>query len=221
MAPSGSKKGIQVYYPFHSQSPGKRIPSRFPIGPPMERDTRLQGIFKSLLIYLFYLSLRVPGKGAPSKFPNRFHIDRGTPSPEPLVYSFIHVCLPESPKRSPPAYKEKLKVSVHGTPLSLQQKCEPGAFPGGKGGRCLRLATLPLSCDVMKSGNFNFLGPSGPLRVCNETALPLSKKLHGTDNVKLIERSIVGNKNKFILQSDRLAKSNNCKIGLDKLSPAL
>ena len=49
----------------------------------------------------------------------------------------------------------------------------PSIFPGGKGGRCLRL-TLPPSCaDVMKSGNLNFLEPSGPLQACNGTALPL------------------------------------------------
>ena len=43
----------------------------------------------------------------------------------------------------------------------------------GKGGRCVRLTTLPPSCDVMKSGNLNFLEPSGPLHACNGTALPL------------------------------------------------
>ena len=33
---------------------------------------------------------------------------------------------------------------------------------------------LPPSCAVvMKSGNLNFLEPSGPLRACNGTALPL------------------------------------------------
>jgi len=37
-------------------------------------------------------------------------------------------------------------------------------FLGGKGGRCVRLTTLPLSCTVfMKSGNLNFLEPSGPV----------------------------------------------------------
>jgi len=119
---SGSKKAIQIHYPFHSKSPGKRIPSRFPNGDPMERDTSLQGIFTSLLIYsiYFYLSFRVPGKGAPSMFLNRVPMDRDTPSPEPLIYlvihSFIHVCLPESPKRSPPAYGEKHKVTFHGAP---------------------------------------------------------------------------------------------------------
>jgi len=34
------------------------------------------------------------------------------------------------------------------------------------------LTTLPLSCAVvMKSGNLNFLEPSGPLQACNGTAL--------------------------------------------------
>jgi len=42
----------------------------------------------------------------------------------------------------------------------------------GKGGRCVRLTTLPPSCAVVtKSGNLNFLEPSGPLRACNGTAL--------------------------------------------------
>ena len=45
---------------------------------------------------------------------------------------------------------------------------------GGKGGRCIRLTTLPPSCAVvMKSGNPNFLEPCGPLQACNGTALPL------------------------------------------------
>jgi len=45
---------------------------------------------------------------------------------------------------------------------------------GGKGGRCVRLTTLPSSCAVViKSGNLNFLESSGPLQACNGTALPL------------------------------------------------
>ena len=45
---------------------------------------------------------------------------------------------------------------------------------GGKGARCIRLTNLPPSCAVvMKSGNLNFLEPSGPLQACNGTALPL------------------------------------------------
>jgi hypothetical protein len=45
-----------------------------------------------------------------------------------------------------------------------------------KGGRCVRLTTLSPSCAVvMKSGNLNFLEPSGPLQACNGTALSLPK----------------------------------------------
>jgi hypothetical protein len=43
----------------------------------------------------------------------------------------------------------------------------------GKGGRCVRLTTLPPSCAVViQSVNLNFLEPSGPLQACNGTALP-------------------------------------------------
>jgi hypothetical protein len=64
---SRSKKRTQIYYPFLSKSPGKRIPSRFLNGAPMERETHLQGIFTYLLIYLFIpKALR---KEWPSMFP--------------------------------------------------------------------------------------------------------------------------------------------------------
>jgi hypothetical protein len=47
-------------------------------------------------------------------------------------------------------------------------------IPWGKGGRCVRLTTLPPSCAVfMKSGNLNLLETCGPLQACNGTALPL------------------------------------------------
>jgi len=46
--------------------------------------------------------------------------------------------------------------------------------------RCVRLTTLPLSCAVvMKSGNLNFLEPSGPHGACNGTALPLLFECEG------------------------------------------
>jgi len=49
----------------------------------------------------------------------------------------------------------------------------PRVFPGGKGGRCVRLTTLPLSCAVVtKSRNLNVLELSGPVQACNGTALP-------------------------------------------------
>jgi len=44
----------------------------------------------------------------------------------------------------------------------------------GKGGRRIRLTTLPPYWAVVtKSGNLNFLEPSGPLQACSGTALPL------------------------------------------------
>ena len=46
------------------------------------------------------------------------------------------------------------------------------SIPGGKGGRCIRLTTLPPSCAVVMTGNLNFLEPSGSLQACNGTALP-------------------------------------------------
>ena len=91
----GSKKGTQIHYLFLSETPGKQIPSRFPSGAPMERDTHLEGIFTSLLIYLFLSFPRVPGL---------------------FTHSFIHVCLLESPKRSLPTYGEKHKVTLNRAP---------------------------------------------------------------------------------------------------------
>ena len=47
-------------------------------------------------------------------------------------------------------------------------------FLVGKGGRCVRLTILTPSCAVfMKSGNLNFLEPSGSLQASIRTALPL------------------------------------------------
>jgi len=58
--------------------------------------------------------------------------------------------------------------------LGLQQKWASGVFPGVKGGRCVRLTTLPPSCAVVtKSGNLNFLGPSESVHAWYGTALPL------------------------------------------------
>jgi hypothetical protein len=45
----------------------------------------------------------------------------------------------------------------------LLTKMSTKCIPWGKGGRCVRLTTLTPSCAVvMKSGNLNFLEPSGP-----------------------------------------------------------
>ena len=56
----------------------------------------------------------------------------------------------------------------------------------GKGGRCVRLTTLPPSCAVvMKSGNLNFLEHSGPLQACNGASLPFTSYRHMTSIKKI------------------------------------
>jgi len=69
-------------------------------------------------------------------------------------------------------------------------------FLGGKGGRCVRLTTLPPSCAVvMKSGSLNVLEPSGPLRACNGTAFlsiketKIKTKKHNRQNVNICIRN--------------------------------
>jgi len=74
--------------------------------------------------------------------------------------------------------------------LRLQQKCVPGVFPGSKGGRCVKLTTLPPPyAVVMKSGNLNFLELSGPIQACNGTALhlplPSISKTVSTCNIRV------------------------------------
>jgi len=56
----------------------------------------------------------------------------------------------------------------------------------GKGGRCVRLTTLPPSCAVVtKSGKLNFLEPSRPLEARNGTALPLPLLIQDIASVTL------------------------------------
>ena len=68
-------------------------------------------------------------------FPNSVPMDMDTLSPEPLVYlfihSFIHVRLPQSPKRSLPTYGEKHKVTIHSAPCRREAYKQWGAawFP--------------------------------------------------------------------------------------------
>ena len=51
---------------------------------------------------------------------------------------------------------------------------QPGIFPGGKGGRCLGLTTLPPSCaDFLKFRSLNLLEPSEPGQACNGIVLSL------------------------------------------------
>jgi hypothetical protein len=52
-------------------------------------------------------------------------------------------------------------------------------FPGGKDGRYVRLTTLPPSCaDYLKIWELQHLDASGPVKVCNRTALPFFSQAH-------------------------------------------
>jgi len=60
-----------------------------------------------------------------------------------------------------------------------------GYFLGGKGGRCVRMTTLPPSYAVVtKSGRLNFLEPSGPLQTCN--GIDLERLVKGALRGKLL-----------------------------------
>ena len=78
-------------------------------------------------------------------------------------------------------------------------KWDPGVFPGGKGGRCVKLTTLPPSCTfVMKSGNLNFLEPSGPLQACNGTAWPFYYKILNSGLMTKSDKSLQPGMRNFV-----------------------
>jgi hypothetical protein len=63
----------------------------------------------------------------------------------------------------------------------------------GKGGRCVRLTTLPPSCAVvMKSGDLNFLELSGPLQACNGSAIALPLKVKQSHNRPGVAQRVPG-----------------------------
>jgi hypothetical protein len=130
---SGSKKRTQIYHPFHSK---KVTASKFPPGSPavsLWRDTCLQGIFMFLLKYLFL-----------SFAQSHCHCS---------IYSFIHICLLESPKRSPPTYEEKHKVTIHRAPHRWKAYIQWGAawFPKGIVMTLLSLPQCRAACGTIPS----------------------------------------------------------------------
>ena len=101
--------------PFNFKESRQANPSQVPQQGPYGEKYPLTGHFYLASYISFYLSLRVPGKRAPSMFPNRVPMDSGTPSPEPLVYilffrSFVYVS--RSPQKGTflHTYGEKYRV---------------------------------------------------------------------------------------------------------------
>ena len=69
----------------------------------------------------------------------------------------------------------------------------------GKGGRLVRLTTLPPSCTiVMKSGNLNFLEHSGLLQACNGADLPWERPSSDLYIVKNLVRSHTKNSHVYV-----------------------
>jgi len=84
--------------------PASESPPGSPTGP-LKRETPAYRAFLSLTYISFHLSLRVPGKVAPSMFPNRVPMGSDTSSPEPLFYfSFIHSCMSAGAPKKEPSY---------------------------------------------------------------------------------------------------------------------
>ena len=102
-----------------SKSPVDKPSSRFPRRAPMERGARLQS--------LFYISFRVPGKGAlPPGSPKRAPIERDAPFPDPL-FLFLH--LSRFCPAAPPGTSEREPFSESRTAeLSFCSKFETVLF---------------------------------------------------------------------------------------------
>jgi hypothetical protein len=110
----GPRKEPRYTIFFTQKVPASEFPPASPTGPLGREIPTYRAFFTSLLIYLYLSFFRVPGKGAFSVFPNRVPKDRDTPSPEPLVYlfihSFIHVCLLDFPEKEPSYIWGKMEV---------------------------------------------------------------------------------------------------------------
>jgi hypothetical protein len=99
-------------------------------------------------------------------------------------------------------------------------------FLGVKGRRCVRLTTLPPSCPVvMKSGNLNFLEPSGPLQACNGNALHLPLPLPplptscdvSSNHIRALMNSLIDNTNKYT-NIKMYGFFRSCTLHLDTLN---
>jgi len=111
-------------------------------------------------------------------FPNRVPTDRDTPSPQPLakqgdsIYSFIHVCLPQSPKRSSPTYiQEKHKVTIHEAPSRRKAYIQWGVAWFPKGIINDNAICTPVPCSLWHTFHLG-LGRPEPRQPMRDVATP-------------------------------------------------
>jgi len=144
---SGSKKGTQIYYSFHSKSSGKRIPSRFPNGAPVERDTRLQRIFMSLLSLFIFPSESAAREPLPCSL-------TGSPwsgilrhqnhwSIHSFIHSFMYSYVCRSPQKGVLLQMGKSMWSPSTEPHAEGRPTYNGVRPGSPRGSLTILLSLP------------------------------------------------------------------------------
>ena len=103
---------------------------------------------------------------------------RTLPSLYIYIYIYIYVAVLQIGRSLLRSQLESLEFFID--IKSFRSHYDPGVDSASNGNEYqeyfleVRLTTLPPSCAVVtKSGNFNFLEPSGPVQACNGTALPL------------------------------------------------
>jgi hypothetical protein len=124
-------------------NPLQVVPRRGPYG---EKYPPIGHFYLSITTSLFYLSLRVPGKGAPSTFPNRVPMGSDTPSPEPLLnFSFNHSNMSAGVPKKEPSYIN-MRKNIWSPSTELHADGRPtysGVRPGPPRGSLTTLLSVP------------------------------------------------------------------------------
>jgi len=160
---SGSKKGTQIYYTVFKKSRQAnplQVPQRGPYG---EINPLTEHFYISLNMSLFIFPSESPVRGPPPCSLT------GSPWTGILrhqshwsIHSLIHVCLSESPKRSPPSYGEKHRVTAHGAPRRQKTYIQWGAAWFPKGIVKDTAISTPLTCSFRHDTFHLGLGRPGP-----------------------------------------------------------
>jgi hypothetical protein len=130
-----------------------QVPQRGPYG---ERYPLTGHFYTSLNISLFIFPSESLVREPPPCSLTGSPMDRNTPSSQPLVHLFIHSCMSaESPKRSPPAYVEKYKVTIHGAPRTRKAYIQWGVASFPKGIVNDTAISTPVPCSILKETTEN------------------------------------------------------------------